>query len=145
MKKNFFYSNIQNQFFLLSQAVCGDGPEFLPRLQSACEAECDLLCRRLFSEFITPLPREDLYEISFRILRVFSTVSGLSFSFREQASAALSLLSCDPFCRGDAALARRKKYLALWEDCPRSASEKACLERLGELEESLFRIALKNA
>ena len=146
MKKNFFYTTVQEEFSLLLSAVRSRSEAEIFALEKTCFSRHKTLCLHLLRDFITPFAREDLYEISAAIFAVFSTISALSESELCLAEQSVLLLSSDPFRLGEAALRRREELQSLWGDLSqRSAKEKAFCFALDRVAERLLVAAVKNA
>ena len=146
MNKNYFYATIQEEFSLLLQATKLADSEKIKELQETCYHRHKAFCLHLLRDFITPMDREDLYEISFAIFSVFSTLLPLSNMDRDRAEQSVLLLSCDPFRKDETPLRRREDLWDLWGDISgSSASVKACFFALDRLAERLLISAIRNA
>lgn len=146
MKKNYFYAALQEEFSLLLKATRTHSAEESENLKSTCYQRHKSLCLHLLRDFITPVDREDLYEISSAIFSVFPTVSALSDTDRKIAEQSVLLLSCDPFRFDETPLRRREDLRDLWGDCSRrSSAAQQCFFALETLAERLLITAIKNA
>ncbi len=146
MKKNYFYATLQEEFSLLLKATRTHSAEEVEDLKSTCYQRHKSLCLHLLRDFITPVDREDLYEISFSIFSVFSTVLPLSETERKIAEQSVLLLSCDPFRFDETPLRRREDLRDLWGEAFRcSPAAKTCFFALDTLAERLLVTAIKNA
>ncbi len=146
MKKNYFYATIQEEFAFLLKATQTDSEEEIQRLQRACYQRHKSLCLHLLRDFITPVNREDLYEVSSAIFSVFPTLSSLCKTERKTAEQSVLLLSCDPFRPDETPIRRREDLWDLWgSSVGRSSPAQACFSALDRVAERLLITAVRNA
>lgn len=146
MKKNYFYATVGEEFSLLLSALRARNEGEIFSHRQACVARHTALCRRLLTDFITPVEREDLYAVSKGILAVFSSISGLSDRERTAAEQGVMLLSAAPF-RFDASVLRRREELErIFASVSHpSSAGKDCFRALDRLCEIFIVTAVKNA
>ncbi len=145
MKKNYFYTTMQEEFSLLLSAVRAASKEEMETAQKTCFSRHKGLCLHLLRDFITPIQREDLYEISSAIFSVFPTVVSLSSAERILAEQSVLLLSSDPFRFDETSLRRRETLWEIWEErSSLSSGGRECFFALDRLAEKLFVAAVKN-
>ncbi len=146
MKKNYFYAIIQEEFSLLLSACRTENAQEIHDLQTTCFQRHKSICLHLLKDFITPIEREDLYEVSSKIFAVFSTLFSLSASERKCAEQSVLLLSATPFRFDETPLHRREDLWDLWENSSRrSPNAQTCFYALDSLAETLLIAAIKNA
>ncbi len=146
MKKNYFYTTVGEELSLLLSAVRSRDDDEISALRHSCAARHTALCRRLLTDFITPVEREDLYEISKGILAVFSSLSGLSAAEAGVAEQGVMLLSAAPFRFDASVLRRREEWERLCASVPHpSPAGASCFRALDRLCEILIVTAVKNA
>lgn len=146
MKKNYFYAIMQDEFSLLLKGTQTESSSEIQRLQEVCYQRHKTLCLHLLRDFITPVNREDLYEVSSAIFSVFSTLFSLSYKERKCAEQSVLLLSCDPFRLDETPLRRREDLRDLWGDLSgRSSAAQACFSSLDQIADRLLITAIRNA
>ena len=146
MKKNYFYTTVAEEFALLLSACRTDDVQAIRALQTTCFQRHKSICLHLLRDFITPMEREDLYEISAKIFAVFATVFPLSSPERKLAEQSVLLLSVTPFRFDETPLRRRDDLWDVWGDVSRrSSSAQSCFYALDSLAECILIAAVKNA
>lgn len=146
MKKNYFYTTVQEEFSLLLSAVRCRSEQEISALKKTCFSRHKTLCLHLLRDFITPIAREDLYEISAAIFAVFSTVFPFPDAEYRLAEQSVLLLSSDPFRLDETRLRLREELKDLWGDLlQRSAKGKSFYFAMDHLAEKLLIAAIKNA
>lgn len=146
MKKNYFYAIIQDEFSLLLKGTQTESSTEIQRLQETCYQRHKTLCLHLLRDFITPVNREDLYEVSSSIFSVFSTFFHLSWTERRCAEQSVLLLSCDPFRLDETPLRRREDLWNLWSDLSgQSSAAQSCFSALDQVAQRLLITAIRNA
>ncbi len=146
MKKNYFYTTLQEEFSLLLKAARARSSSEIEALERTCFHRHKTLCIHLLRDFITPVAREDIYAVSQAIFSVFSTLSALSEPDRSRAEKSVLLLSTDPFRMDETPLRRREDLWDLWADSSRrTSSGERCFFALDLLAERLLLTAIRNA
>ena len=146
MKKNYFYTTIQEEFSLLLKATQTSFKEEIERLQIACYQRHKALCLHLMRDFITPIAREDLYAVSWGICSVFQSLFSLTEEDRKLAEKSVLLLSAEPFRFDETPLRRREDLWDVWGDpFRRSSTSRECFFSLDSLSERLLLAAVRNA
>ena len=146
MKKNYFYTTVQEEFSLLLSAVRTSSESEIETARKTCLFRHRGLCSHLLKDFITPIQRDDLYEISSSIFAVFSTLFPLSSPERTRAERSVLLLSSDPFRFDESTIRRREDLWNLWGDVSvLSPGGKECFFALDRVAERLLLAAVRNA
>ena len=146
MKKNYFYTTVQEEFSLLLSATRTSSSGEIEQAQTVCFQRHKGLCSHLLRDFITPIQREDLYQISSAIFLVFPTLFGISSLQRRKAEQSVILLSCDPFRFDETALRRREELREIWgQSFANSSTGDSCFFALDRVAESLLLAAVRNA
>ena len=146
MKKNYFYTTVREEFSLLLTAVRTSSESEIQSARKTCLFRHRGLCSHLLKDFITPIQRDDLYEISSSIFAVFSTLSHLSSVERNRAEQSVLLLATDPFRFDESMIRRREELWNLWGDVSAlSPGGKECFFALDRVAERLLLAAVRNA
>lgn len=146
MKKNYFYTTVQEEFSLLLKATQTSLKEEIERLQIVCYQRHKTLCLHLMRDFITPIAREDLYAVSWGICSVFRSLLSLNETDRGLAEKSVLLLSAEPFRFDETPLRRREDLWDIWGDpFRRSDASQECFFSLDRLSERLLLAAVRNA
>ena len=146
MKKNYFYTIMQEEFSLLLKGTKTESSEEIQRLQETCYQRHKTLCLHLLRDFIAPVNREDLYEVSSAIFSVFPTLFPLSEKERKCAEQSVLLLSCEPFRLDETPLRRREDLWDLWGGrSGRSSTAQSCFSALDRVAQRLLITAIRNA
>jgi len=147
MKKNYFFSALQEELDLLRKGILTGGMPELRTLTVRCSAVHEALCRRLFREFVVPLDRGDLFLISQGICRVFfglSNLHGWGEENQETMMEAVGLFTPLPLGESALSVAARCQDLAL-----SAARKESCLcpffDGMRVLSEAFLVAALHNA
>lgn len=144
MKKNYFYTVIQEELSLLRQGVCSRDASEVSACKRKVQQRHEAMTLRLFREFITPLDRQDLYEISRSVVEAFSPISN-GFSASKALCDAVEVLATEPLRLDSGILSRYDRFCAFRDQGGGNREEVLCFRCLDQIFYAMIKAALGNA